>query len=281
MSWDNGLHCRRIKSRKGVPYYEDIVDPDPMGGDRHRIIGIQNEQDFGGGFPGRDPGLSYTPGGIGDTHVPCTIGWTGNTVDGYEVELKTDQHIYHEKKKKGPTRNMFTWFALLNKNEDLMPHPRLAHMSFDVWYKEWHTDGSAGRSAGRLIAGMDVVFKGIWYEIEVNAFMDTWKNADKAVVKYEPNLNDGKKHFINLNGKFFDVYLDGLEEYPNLYVDWEAVLNWLIDNPEKYLPPEIRDSEDVMTSFMVGMENMSCSPGGEGSGVTHMKIKNWKIDAKE
>ncbi|TDR23479.1 hypothetical protein [Marinicella litoralis] len=266
--WDYGLTTRNIRSYvdfNGDDQLFDFIDEtDPS--TRHYRIGIQNEAGFGHGFPGPN-GLSYMPNG---SSSPSTINWLSSSEGGYTVEMKTDQYTFDEVNYQ-PGRNMFTWFAFLDKNSDTNPHPMDTQVSLDVKYNEYNTGGSAGR----MIVGMDLVLDGVWYEIEINTYMKQWQHYDREVV-FSDFVGTNKK-FININGRFFNAEVP-LNSWYSLIIDWEYVLNWLIDNG--HIPSGVRSSPTLKPSLKVAIENMSKSTSGTGSGVTHLQFKNLKVDAK-
>lgn len=266
--WDYGLNTRNIRSYvdfDGDGQANDFIDvTDPS--TRHYRIGVQNEAGFGNGFPGPN-GLSYLPNA---SSSPSTINWISSGGGGYTVEMKTDQYTFEEENYPIGA-NMFTWFAFLDKNSDTNPHPLDTQVSLDVKYNEYNTGGSAGR----MIVGMDIVFENVWYEIEINSYMKQWQHYDREVV-FSDFVGANKK-FINLNGRFFNAEVP-LNSWFTLTIDWENILNWLIDND--HIPAGIRNSPTLKPSLKVAIENMSKSSSGTGSGVTHLQFKNLKVDAK-
>lgn len=222
-------------------------------------IGVHNEQPSGFGNGPGQPGLSYWP-----NEGPIQLSWPGN-----RINAKIHQHGYHEPLFQSDGGPMWTWMALLEKRNDVIPHINNLKISGDMWANAW----TPGNSATRAMLALSFTIDGIWRTIEVLVFRANWQGGNPVI---NSKWHNDSKWSCQLNGAYW-----GLELTPAIWktltVNWPQIINWLID--AGHIPASVMDQprSNINESLAISHEARSSSASGSGAPVSHMQFRDFTI----
>jgi hypothetical protein len=227
---------------------------------------------------------SFSINGAGS---PVSEAWSGTSVTGYSVELKTDFTDVANP----CTPNTFTWVPLLDSwvGGGPLPPPNQLVQKFTTTFNRTLPAGSgatramAGVGAQWDVSGSNGASVLATFEVEVNFYIDEpqWgvqENlpADVISVQANPNANP-PSYYVALDGaKLFAPISTSLGSQKTLVINWGAMLQHVIDEGIFSAPIHGWSSSNAVTTSTYVATEVQNSTTGIGGPMADLVISGYE-----